>query len=147
MWELDPETGKRKLSERERDGRPGPGACLRCEDDSDQDPCLFPLPTVEESNDSPEDRMAFSRKVLFDTGAARSVCPTTFRPDVPIEPSEEIPLHPADGTSVAHFGTKFLSMGVGTQKNRMKVRREKRDKTDRCCWTGDGQRPGSVAER
>ena len=29
--------------------------------------------------------MALSRQVLFDTGAARSVCPTTFRPDVPIE--------------------------------------------------------------
>ena len=57
-----------------------------------------------------------SRQVLFDTGAARSVCPTTFRPDVPIEPSEEIPLHQADGTRVAHVGSKFLSMGVGTQK-------------------------------
>ena len=45
-----------------------------------------------------------------------SVCPTTFRSDVPIEPSEEIPLHQADGTRVAHFGFKFLSMGVRTQK-------------------------------
>ena len=85
-------------------------------DDSDQDVYLFPLPTVDECTDSPEDLMALSRQVLFDTGAARSVCPTTFRPDVPIEPSEEIPLHQADGTSVAHFGSKFLSMGVGTQK-------------------------------
>ena len=71
---------------------------------------------VDEFNDSPEDLMALSRQVLFDTGAARSVCPTTFRPDVPIEPSEEIPLHQADGTRVAHFGSKCLSMGVGTQK-------------------------------
>ena len=60
--------------------------------------------------------MALSSQVLFQTGAARSVCPTTFRPDVPIEPSEEIPLHQADGMRVAHFGSKFLSMGVGTQK-------------------------------
>ena len=59
--------------------------------------------------------MALSRQVLFDTGAARSVCTTTFRPDFPIEPSDEIPLHQADGTRVAHFGSKFLSMGVGTQ--------------------------------
>ena len=44
------------------------------------------------------------------------MCPTTFRPDVPIEPSEEFPLHQADGTRVAHFGSKFFSMGVGTQK-------------------------------
>ena len=31
-------------------------------------------------------------------------------------PSAEIPLHQADGTRVAHFGSKFLNMGVGTQK-------------------------------
>ena len=48
--------------------------------------------------------------------AVRSVCPTKFRPDVPIEPPEEIPLRQADGTRVAHCGSKFLSMGVGTQK-------------------------------
>ena len=44
------------------------------------------------------------------------MCPTTFRPDVPFEPLEENPLHQADGTSVPHFGSKFLSMGAGTQK-------------------------------
>ena len=64
---------------------------------------LFPLPMIDESNDSPEDLMA-------------SVCPTTFRPDVPIEPSEEVPLRQADGPRVAQHGSKFLSMGVGTQK-------------------------------
>ena len=72
---------------------------------------------IDESNDSLEDLMSLSRQVFFDTGAARLVCPTAFRPDVPIEPSEEIPLHQADGTRVAHLGSKFLSMGVGTQKN------------------------------
>ena len=71
---------------------------------------------VDGSNDSPEDLMALSRQVIFDTGTAKSVCPATFRPDVPFEPSEEIPLHQAEGTRVAHFGSKFLSMGVGTQK-------------------------------
>ena len=95
---------------------PSLDACLLHKDDSDQDAYLFPLPMVDESNDSPEDLVALSRQVLFDTGAARSVCPTTFRPDVPIEPPEEIPLHQADCTRVAHFGFKFLSMGVGTQK-------------------------------
>ena len=95
---------------------PGLDSCLLYENDSDQDVYLFPLPMVDECSDSPEDLMALSRQVLFDTGAARSVCPTTFRPDVPIEPSEEIPLHQAEGTRVAHFGSKFLSMGVGTQK-------------------------------
>ena len=69
---------------------------------------------VDECNDSPERSGArcFSIQEL----QGRSVCPTTFRPDVPIEPSEEIPLHQADGTRVSHFGSKFLSMGVGTQK-------------------------------
>ena len=54
--------------------------------------------------------------MVFDTGAARSVFPPTYRPDVPIEPSKEIPLHQADGTRVAHLGSKFLSKGVGNQK-------------------------------
>ena len=30
--------------------------------------------------------------------------------------SEEVPLHQADGTRVAHYGSKFIKMGVGTQK-------------------------------
>ena len=118
--EVDPETGKRNSSGGKGTGalNPAPGldACLLWEDDSDQDAYLFPLPMIDERNDSPEDLMALSRQVLFDTGAARSVCPTTVRPDVPIEPSEEIPLHQADGTRVAHSGSKFLSMGVGTLK-------------------------------
>ena len=117
--EVDPETGKRKPAEKGTGAvNPAPGldACLLYDDDSDQDAYLFPLPMVDESNDSPEDLMALSRQVLFDTGTARSVCPTTFRPDVPIEPSEEIPLHQADGARVAHLGAKFLIIGVGTQK-------------------------------
>ena len=115
--EVDPETGKRKPSGGKGTGAvSGLDACLLYEDDSDQDAYLFPLPRVDERNDSPEDLMALSRQVLFDTGAARSVCPTTFRLEVPTEPSEEIPLHQADGTRVAHFGSKFLSMGLGTQK-------------------------------
>ena len=118
--EVDPETGKRKPSGGKGTGAVSPApdldARLLCGDDSDQDAYLFPLPMVDESNDSPEDLMALSSQVLFDTGAARSVCPTTFGPDVPTEQSEEIPLHQADGTRVTHFGSKFLSMGVGTQK-------------------------------
>ena len=71
---------------------------------------------ADEDDDNPEDLMALSRHALFDTGPARAVCPSTFRRDVPIEPSEEIPLHQADGTREARFGSKFLSMGVGTQR-------------------------------
>ena len=91
--------------------------------------------------------MALSRQVLFDTGAAMLVCPTTFRPDVPIEPSEEIPLHQADGTSVADFGSKFLSMGVGTQK--IEGRFDVRNVTKPIVAAGqvDGQGSGSMAER
>ena len=93
--EVDRETGRRKPSGGQGTGgaSPAPGldTYLLHENDSDQDVYLFLLPMVDECNDSPEDLMALSRQVLFDTGAARSVCPTTFRPDVPIEPSEEIP--------------------------------------------------------
>ena len=105
---------------------------------------MFPLSIIDKCNDNPEDLVASSRQVLFDTGAARSVCPTTLRTDVPIEPSEEIPLHQVDGTSVAHFRSKFLSVGVGTQK--IEGRFDVRNKTDCCCRTGDGQRSGSTAE-
>ena len=75
--EVDPETGKRKPFWRERDGAVSPAqgldACLLYEIDSDQNAYLFPLPMVDESNDSPEDLMSLSRQVLFDSGAARSV--------------------------------------------------------------------------
>ena len=95
--EVDPKTGRRKPSGGKGTGAVSPApvldTCLLYKNDSDQDVYLFPLPMVDECNESPEDLMAFSRQVLFDAGAARSVCPTTFRPDVPIEPSEEIPLH------------------------------------------------------
>ena len=90
----------------------GLDACLLHEEDSDPDAYLFPLPLIDEGDDSPED----SRQVLVDTRAARSVFPSTFRPDVPIEPSKEIPLHRADGTKVAHFGSKCPSVGVSSQK-------------------------------
>ena len=60
--EVDPETGKKKPSEGKGTGavNPAPGldACLLNEDDSDQDAYLFPLPIIDESNDSPEDLMA-----------------------------------------------------------------------------------------
>ena len=92
--EGDPETGKRKPSGGKGTGAvsPAPGldACLLYENDSDQDVCLFPLPMVDESNDDPEDLMALSRRVLFDTGAARSVscrqiwCALSSRPRIPL---------------------------------------------------------------
>ena len=142
--EVDNETGRRKPAEGKWTGavNPAPGldTGLLYEDDSDRDAYLFPLPTKDESNDSPEDLMALSRQVLFDTGAGRSVCPTTFTPDVPIEPSEEIPVHQADGARVAHFLSKFLSMGVGTQKIEGTFDVRNVTKTDCCCWTGDKQR-------
>ena len=103
------------------------------EDDSDQDKYLYPLPMVDESNDSPEDLMALSRQVLCDTGAARSVCPTTFRTRC--------------SARELLFGSKFLNVGVGAQKieGRFDVRNV--TKTGRCCRTGDGHMSGSVAER
>ena len=112
--EVDPETGKRTSSRGKGSGTlaPAPGldVCLLYEDDNDPGAYLFALPMKDDDGDSPEDLMVLSRLVLFDTGAARSVCPSTFRADVPIEPSEEVPLHQADGTRVAHYGSKFLRM-------------------------------------
>ena len=43
---------------------PSLDACLLHEDDSDQDAYLFPLPMIDESNDSWEDLMALPRLVL-----------------------------------------------------------------------------------
>ena len=111
--EVDPETGKRKPSEGKGTGAVNPAAgldaCLFYEDDSDQAAYLFPMPMIDEGDDSPKDLMALSQQVLFDTAAARSV-PIDIRPNVPIEPSKEIPLHQADGRRrVAHFGSKFLT--------------------------------------
>ena len=51
---------------------PSLDACLLCEDDSDQDAYLFPLPMIDESNDSPEDLMALSRQVLFSVSTPRT---------------------------------------------------------------------------
>ena len=90
--EVDPETGKRKLSGGKGTGAVSPApyldACLFYENDSDQDVYLFPLSMVDESNDDPEDLMALSRQVLVDTGAARSVscrqiwCALSSRPRI-----------------------------------------------------------------
>ena len=58
-----------------------------------------------------------SRQVLFDMGAARSVCPSTFRPDIPTEPPKEIPLHQSRWyEGWLHFRSKFLNMGMGNHK-------------------------------
>ena len=82
---------------------------------------MFPLPMVDESNDSPGDLMGLSCQVLLDTGGARLVCPTSFRPDVPVEPSEEIPLHQADGTRVSLVSVPSSSAWVYDIENRRKV--------------------------
>ena len=118
--EVDPETGKGKSSGGKGTGSvspaPGMDACLLYENDSDQDVYLFPLPMADESNDSLEDLMALSRQVLFDTGAARSVPNNVQTRCSNRAITRSPPLHQADGTKVAHFGSKFLSIGVGTQK-------------------------------
>ena len=99
---MDPEKSSGEKGTGAVNPAPELDACFLYEDDSDQDAFRFPLPTIGESNGGPEDLMALSS-------------PSTFGLDVPLEPSEEIPLHQAAGTRVARFGSKFLSMGVGTQ--------------------------------
>ena len=99
---------------------------------------------IDEGDDSPEDLVALSRQALFDTGAARSVCPSTCRLDVPIEPSKEIPLHQADVKRMAHCGSKFLSMGVDSQKieGTLDVRNVTRCVAERQWWVHPGHEVG-----
>ena len=112
--ELDPETGKRKSFCGTGSSAPalalGLDACLLHKEDSDPDACLFPLPMIDEGDDSPEDLTALSRQVLFDQCAHRRSDPT-------------FPLNRRRRSSCTkqmartwHFGSKFLSMGVGNQK-------------------------------
>ena len=48
--------------------------------------------------------------LLFDTCAARSVCPRGFAPEVHTEPTPDTKLYQADGTKVDHFGSKKVTM-------------------------------------
>ena len=149
--EVDPETGKRKPTEGKGTGavNPAPGldACLLHEDDSDQDAYLFPLPMVDESNDSPEDLMALSRRVLFDTGGSEVSVTNNVQTRCSNRAIRRNPTASSGRHESCSLRFQVPQHGCWYSENRRKVQREKRDKTDRCCWTGDGQRAGSVAER
>ena len=69
------------------------------------------VPVVEKSDDDHTSQMR------SDVSAAKQVDPSAFKPDVQIEPSEEVPV-----------GSKFLNMSGGAQA------------------VGGSQRSGSVAE-
>ena len=76
--EVDRETGKRKPTEEKGTGAvsPAPGldACLLYEDDSDQDAYLFPLPMIDESNDSPGRSDGFVAPGASSTRELRGQC-------------------------------------------------------------------------
>ena len=76
--------------------------------DDDPDKYLLPLPVIEKSDDD------YTSQMRSDVGAAKQVDPSAFRPDVQIEPSEEVPV-----------GSKSLNMTDGAQAvgGRLGVRR------------------------
>ena len=147
----DPETGKAEfLGERgtsvlsiipERD------FCLFHEDDNDQS--AFPCPSHlnDRGSDDLEDLMVLPCQVWFDTEAPEALerddmdttvtieqhLRTLARSDVQIESPREISANP-----------KFLNT---SPESRRRVRREKRDEANRCCWLADRRRSGSATER
>ncbi|CAK0901850.1 unnamed protein product [Prorocentrum cordatum] len=48
--------------------------------------------------------------LLFDTRAAKSVCPPTWAPEVAVEECRGTALYQADGNEIAHYGRKEVSM-------------------------------------
>ena len=83
-------------------------ACFPHAVDDDPDEYLFPLSVIEKSDDDDTSQMR------SDVSAAKQVGPSAFRPDVQIEPSEEVAV-----------GSKFLNMSDGAQAvgGRLGVRR------------------------
>ena len=142
--EVDPETSRRKPSGGKGTGavNPAPGldTCLLYENDSDQDMNLFPLPMVDECNDSPEDLMDLSRQVLK-VGVPNNVQTICTNRAIRRDPTASGGRHES-----CSFRFQVPQHGCRYSENRRKVRREKRDKTDCCCWTSDAQRSRSVAE-
>ena len=72
--------------------------CFLHESDDDPDEYSLPLPAIEKSDGD------CTRHVWSDMSAAEQVDPSAFKPDVQIEPSEEVPV-----------GSKFLNMSGGAQ--------------------------------
>ena len=75
--------------------------------DDDPDEYLLPLPVIEESDGD------CTRQMRSDMSAAKQLDPSAFKPDVQIEPSEEVPV-----------GSKFFNISDGAQavKGRLGVR-------------------------
>ena len=88
--------------------------CLLREDDSDQSAYPYSLPMIDGGNGDLEDLVGLLRQVWFDTEALEAFkrdnldtdattvqhSRTTFRPDVEIEPPEEVPVNSDSPTSV-----------------------------------------------
>ena len=74
------------------------GACFPHAGDDDPDEYLFPLPGIKGSDDD------YTSQTRSDVSAAKQVDLSAFRPDVQIEPSEEVPV-----------GSKFLNMSDGAK--------------------------------
>ena len=95
---------------------------------------------IDESYDSPEGWMALSRQVLFDTGAARSVCKTNVQTGRSNRAIRRNPTASSGLHESCSLRFQVPQHGCWYSENRGKVRREKRDETDRCCWTDGGFR-------
>ena len=94
---------------------------------SDDGPDEYSLPqlAIEKSDGD------CTRQVWSDMSAAEQVDPSAFKPEVQIEPSEEVPV-----------GSKFLSMSDGAQASRRKAWSKVRGRIGHCSSQGSG----SVAE-
>ena len=72
--------------------------CFPHAGDDDPDEHLLPLLVIEKSDDD------YTSQMRSDVSAVHQVEPPAFKPDVQIEPSEEVPV-----------GSKFLNMNSGAQ--------------------------------
>ena len=130
---------KRLVQQDEADRHTGRDVCLFHEDDNDQGaqpPC--PSLLIDKGSDDLGDLMALLCQVWFDAEA-----PESFECDG----------LDATATTEQHLRTLARSKLQIPQhecwysESRRRVRREKRDEINRCCWTADRRRSGSATER
>ena len=60
--------------------------------------------------------MTAETEMIFDTGAAKSCCPSSFAPETELKATKGTKLNQADGTPVKHFGGKRVEMTIDGRK-------------------------------
>ena len=75
---------------------------VETEDDDEEGACVFAILSAGVVSAT---HWCYERtELLFDTCAARSVCPPSFACHVAIQESRALPIYKADGTKVSHVG-------------------------------------------